>query len=106
MGRAPAHVASVAADASAGVPTPAPYDLAADLAMRLENARRELGPETVSDIEANVFLLVSPRRDAVFDASVHLSRQALAAYFNNRFSKRRKVGSSTSPPHSACMQEA
>jgi hypothetical protein len=40
---------------------PPPYDLAADLAGRVDDARTEFGDTTASDVEAGVFLLVAPR---------------------------------------------
>jgi hypothetical protein len=83
---ASAPLASASADAPARTSPPPPYDLAADLASRLDGARRELGRQTASDVERGVFLLVSPRQDAVFEASVRLARRALDAYFKDRFS--------------------
>jgi L-alanine-DL-glutamate epimerase-like enolase superfamily enzyme len=55
-----AAAASVAVSSPTLAPSaPAPYDLAADLAARLEGARAEFGDTTPSDVEAGVFLLVA-----------------------------------------------
>jgi hypothetical protein len=83
-----AAAVSIAVSPPLGPSAPPLYDLAADLAARLEGARAEFGDATASDVEAGVFLLVAPRRTALYDASVKLARDALDAYFNDRFSRR------------------
>jgi hypothetical protein len=63
------------------------YDRDADLAQRRAAAREELGDRTVFDVEDGVFLLAAARPSPVFDAGVNLVRQALPAYFHDRFAR-------------------
>ena len=64
-------------------PTPA-YDLAADLASRISDAKRELGDTTPASVEADVFVIAGPGAAG----TVKFIRDTLAAYFNGRFEKR------------------
>jgi hypothetical protein len=79
--------AAVAApDAAPQPPSPVAYDLAADLALRLDAARSQLGRAAASEVVAGVFLFVSPHRDSIYEASIQLARSALDALVNGRFS--------------------
>jgi hypothetical protein len=65
----------------------APYDLVADLAARLADARspKALGAKAVSQVESSVFLLVAARRGWPFDDEADLARRALPGMFHGRF---------------------
>jgi hypothetical protein len=67
---------------------PSPYDLAADVAARTEEARTLLGERAAVTVVQAVFVIVSPRAGAQHAAAVNLARQALDAWFHGRFSRR------------------
>ncbi len=78
------------ADAPAAVPAPPPYDLVADRAARLAEARAELGPKIPAQVVDEVFLLYGAPgwEGAAFTQSVGLVKNALGAYFTGRFQKK------------------
>ncbi len=89
--------AAAAGVPDAGVPDaappdagPPPYDLAADLEARKQNAREVLGRKVRLAVVADVFLLVGapPMDRHMFDRSLSLTERATAAYFNERFDRR------------------
>lgn len=68
---------------------PAPkYDLAADLDARRRELRSELGERAEAEVVENVFLIVTPKGRAGLAGAVDVTKKALAAYFNGRFSRR------------------
>jgi hypothetical protein len=81
---APTSFATTAAPQAPPFPD---YDLGTDLAQRRAKAIADLGTDPAFDLESDVFLLTAPRRDAAFDASTHIARGALAAFFNGRFAR-------------------
>ena len=82
---ASAAPAGVDAEAPAASAEP-PYDLAADLEQRQQQALVDFGKHASVTVAEDVFL-VAGRRGAVAQA-MYVVKQALAAYFNDRFSKR------------------
>ena len=92
--RAPAQVDAAAllmAEAGAtepGAVAEAPYDLAADLVTRGEDARRRLGAGAATSVVGDVFLLAGPSSFGGFAASRSLTARALAAFYNDRFGRR------------------
>jgi hypothetical protein len=82
---APAFVKPAAQTAA---PTAPSYDLAADLAARQSEALRELGARTKFETVEDVFLIVAPGGRGGLTSSIDVTRRALAAYFNGRFSRR------------------
>jgi hypothetical protein len=69
------------------IPAPPPYDPASDVRSRVETARAELGGDVRVVVERGVFVFVGRDAGSRYDAAVRLARQALEAYFNERFSK-------------------
>jgi hypothetical protein len=65
-----------------------PYDLAADLEARRSEALRELGARTRFETVEDVFLIVAPGGRGGLASAIDVTRRALAAYFNGRFSRR------------------
>jgi len=65
-------------------PSPPPYDLSADIAARLADARRDFGDTTPTFVEADVFVVAGPAAAG----TAKFTRDVLAAYFNGRFDKR------------------
>lgn len=63
------------------------YDLTVDVATRRAEVRARFGDQAAVQVEDGVFLFAASRDDATFEAAVKLARQALAAYFNGRFSR-------------------
>lgn len=74
--------------ASAATPAPPPYDLAADLDERLDAARKQLGERIDSEVIEGVFLIVAPGPKGALRGARDVTRRALAAYFNDRFTTR------------------
>jgi hypothetical protein len=69
-------------------PPPLPvHDLAADVQSRVAQAHAELGAKAPVDVVADAFVLADAHPGPVYGASVSLARDALAAYFNGRFSR-------------------
>jgi hypothetical protein len=66
----------------------APYDLAADVAARTEEARSLLGALAAVTVVQQIFVIVSPRPGAQHGAAVNLANQALDAWYHGRFSRR------------------
>lgn len=65
------------------------YDRQADLRARADEARRQVGPQTVTRVEGDVFVLAAPRASPKFDQAAALARQALEALCQGgRFAKR------------------
>jgi hypothetical protein len=94
-GAPPASLASDSAPDAGPTPSatvsPAPppsYDLAADFDARCADARSRFGEGAALEVEAAVFLFIGARRDRVYDAGLKLARDALFAYFNDRFVER------------------
>jgi hypothetical protein len=83
-----------AAAASSSSPTPLvpppapPYDLDADISLRTAFARFHVDASAPINVEGGIFVMVGDHPGRVYDDSVALAHQALAAYFNSRFSKR------------------
>ena len=69
-------------------PAAPPYDLAADLEQRKSEAVAELGSRTQTETVEGVFLVVAPGGRGGLAASIDITKRALAAYFNGRFSRR------------------
>ncbi len=90
----PEQAAAPSASAQAVAPPAEPgepaYDLAADQRRRIEAAKSELGPKTVTAIVSDVFVVVGPKgwQGRAFDDSVSLMRSAMAGFLNHRFSKK------------------
>jgi hypothetical protein len=82
-----AAVSTVSPPASAAAAPPPAYDLAADVAARIELARGQLGEAAPVDVEAGVFVLVGDRPGASFDAGAKLAHDALVALLAGRFTK-------------------
>jgi len=76
--------------APAAKPPPAPpaYELAGDLEARRAIARDELGPKTESELVEGVFLVAAPTGKRALAGAIDVTRRALAAYFNGRFTRR------------------
>src|SRR5579864_2107709 len=76
--------------AMADAPPVDDYDLVADRERRSEEARRELGARSTVTVESDVFVVAgaSGWGPAALDASVKLTRDALAGFFNGRFGRR------------------
>jgi hypothetical protein len=71
------------------VPPPArSYDLDADISLRTAFARFHVDASAPINVEGGIFVMVGDHPGRVYDDSVALAHQALAAYFNGRFSKR------------------
>jgi hypothetical protein len=66
-------------------PAPPAYDLAADVRAITEQARRDLGPKSQVEVVEEVFVVAAL---GDLGGAVVITRQALAAYFNQRFSRR------------------
>jgi hypothetical protein len=79
--------APAVASSMAEVPPVPVYDLAFEVRARTEFARIDLGNGMDPQVVGDVFLMVSRFRGKVFDDSVAVAQQALAAYFNGRFAK-------------------
>ncbi len=60
------------------------YDLAADLELRENAAKDEVGKAVHTEVTHGVFLFITPRRGALAGA-VSVANRALDAYFNGRF---------------------
>jgi hypothetical protein len=77
---------------AAAAPPPAPeapaYDLAADLAARGEAAKSELGARARIEVVDEVFVLAAAGGGGSLAGAIAVTKKALAAYFNGRFSKR------------------
>jgi hypothetical protein len=70
-------------------PPPAPpYDLAADVAARSEEAKRDLGKRTQVEVVEDVFVVAAAGGGGALAGAIAVTKKALAAYFNERFSKR------------------
>lgn len=85
--------ASVTAPASAAPrvepPIPAPaYDLGADIEVRRRQAIDDLGPRTDVQLVETTFVVAAPGGRGSLASAVDVTRHALEAYFNGRFSKR------------------
>ena len=70
-------------------PAAPPYDLASDLEARRAEALAELGERTATEVVEGVFLVVAPGGRGALAGSIDVTRRALAAYFNGRFSRAR-----------------
>ncbi len=81
-----ARVLVDASESESKVPTRPAYDLDSDIRTRLTGARAELGDDVRVAIERGVFVFVGPKNSGMFDGAVRLAHDALAAYFNGRFS--------------------
>jgi len=68
----------------------APYDLDADRLARMAEAKRELSEHALVTVESDVFVVAgaSGWSQAALQASVKLTRDALAGFFNGRFGRR------------------
>lgn len=88
--QAAAPSASAQANASPVEAAEPAYDLAADQRRRIEAAKSELGPKTVTAIVSDVFVVVGPKgwQGRAFDDSVSLMRSAMGGFLNHRFSKK------------------
>ncbi len=75
---------SAPSDASALPVDEASYDLDADVRRRLADAARELGPRTLTHVEAGRFVLAAGREGTPFDAAVKLVHATLEALANGR----------------------
>lgn len=89
---------------AAALPGP-PYDRGADVAARMADARRLLGPKAKTLVVEGVFVLAAP---AGFElaGSADLIRRTLAAYFHERFGQRPSVALTvflfpSAPPYDA-----
>lgn len=80
----PTSTLSTATPPSTLPPPTVTYDLVADLASRVADAKRELGDATPASVEADVFVVAGPGASG----TVKFVRDTLAAYFNGRFDKR------------------
>ena len=70
-------------------PPPAPaYDLALDVSARSEEARRDLGKRTRVEVVEDVFVVAAAGGGGALAGAIAITKKALAAYFNERFSKR------------------
>jgi hypothetical protein len=65
-----------------------PYDRQADARELADEARLEFGDKTQSELVEGSFLLVQPRGSGRLQGPIDITRRALAAYFNGRFSTR------------------
>ena len=83
----PPLTALLAASAAPEFPPVPAFDLAFDVHARTEFARLDLGNGMDTHVVGDAFVMVTPFRNKVFDDSVALAEQALAAYFNGRFAK-------------------
>jgi hypothetical protein len=71
------------------LPAPPPeIDLAAELERKRTLARDELGPKTHSEVVEEVFLVVAPGGKGALAGAIDVTKKALAAYFNDRFSRK------------------
>jgi len=70
------------------VATASAYDLPGDVAARSSEGRRELGPRASVRVVEGVFVLVAPAGQRSSLGTASLTKQVLAAYFNDRFDKR------------------
>lgn len=64
------------------------YDLAADVAQRAAEARRELGAKATVQTVEGVFVLATPPGQGSLAGTSLLTKSVLAAYFNGRFARR------------------
>jgi hypothetical protein len=69
-------------------PEPPPYDREADVRVRQNEARDELGTKTESELVQESFLIFAPGGRGALGGAIDVTRRALAAYFNGRFSTR------------------
>lgn len=85
-GPAPQHLPGRAPEAPAKAPEPA-YDIDADRAARVAEARRELSPVIPNEVVRDVFVVVGAPgwNGPAFAQSVALVRDAVDAYMNGRF---------------------
>jgi hypothetical protein len=79
----------------AQAPTPPPqvpaipaYDLEADLTERMETAKSELGARAKLEVVDGVFVVAAAGGGGSLASAVAITKKALTAYFNGRFSKR------------------
>ncbi len=82
----PANVLGVA---GAGAVDPLPstyYDLASDIEERRQAAQRDMGRRVSLEVVKDVFLIASPTGQA--SGAARIAEQAIAAYFNGRFTRR------------------
>lgn len=107
-----APVASAAPVAPPPEPEPPPpaYDLGADIAARSEEAKRDLGKRTQVEVVEDVFVVAAAGGGGALAGAIAVTKKALAAYFNERFSKRPERAISVylfadAPPYDAyCKQ--
>jgi len=64
------------------------YDLPVDVAVRTEEAKRELGKRTTVETVEDVFVLVTPAGAGSLAETKSITKNVLRAYFNGRFSKK------------------
>ncbi len=69
-------------------PSAPPYDLTSDIEARQTEALSELGERTGTEVVEGVFLVVAPGGRGALAGPIDVTRRALAAYFNGRFSRR------------------
>jgi len=69
-------------------PSPASYDLEADLGVRKRQAVAELGPRTDVQVVAGTFVVAAPGGRRALASALDVTHKALSAYFNGRFEKR------------------
>jgi hypothetical protein len=70
------------------VPAEPPYDLSADLEARTNLIREQIGAKTKFEVVEGVFLVAAP--SGTLGSSAAVTKMALQAYFNKRFSDRPK----------------
>jgi hypothetical protein len=78
----------VEAPAEPAPPPAPPYDLEADITARGEEARRDLGAKTKVEVVEDVFVVAAAGGGGSLAGAIAVTKKALAAYFNERFSKR------------------
>ncbi|MBN1610184.1 MAG: hypothetical protein JW940_26390 [Polyangiaceae bacterium] len=83
----PGQPASAAASAAPIAATPA-YDLVADVARRIDEAKRELGPSSGATVVQDVFVVAAPSAGTARALARSVVKTALDAYFNGRFSRK------------------
>lgn len=82
---------AAAIEPSAGAESPPAepaYDLAADIEVRKREAEQELGAKSAIEIVEGVFVVASPKGRGSLASAVAVTKLALRAYFNGRFTRR------------------
>jgi hypothetical protein len=85
---APRPSAPPAPSATPSLPFPPEVDLAAELQRKRDLVRDELGDKAHAEVVERVFLVAAPGGKGAVAGAIDVTKKALGAYFNDRFSRR------------------